>query len=194
MNISSTTSANEVGASFVCSVVNGSYFIMSISSTTTTATYIDYLSVDVVFFNTLFFARQNFSFFRSGIVTGTNGSTITYTDPGVVYSSTSMAGLYSFKAKGTFTFGNSYQEPNDLIISRPNNTGDVFVVYYWLLQTYYCDFTTPYLYQNLCYDVCPPGTNPDDTTLTCIACLNYCYSCAPTAITLCLSCNPSDYR
>ena len=66
---------------------------------------------------------------------------------------------------------------------------------YWLLFTYYCNYTTPYLNlnNNLCYSSCPLRTVANNVTLRCKSCPFDCLSCQVNG--RCLSCDSvNDFR
>ena len=66
---------------------------------------------------------------------------------------------------------------------------------FWLLPTYYCNYSTPYLEKigNLCYSQCPLRMFENNSTLTCDACPFDCLTCASNGN--CLSCDQqTDHR
>jgi hypothetical protein len=104
-----------------------------------------------------------------------------------------MMGMKSFYVNGQnfFSFESSLGETTSVSSTSGYQT---LMFMYWSFRLRVCPTGYPYfeLPTLLCYDVCPDGTYPNDTILTCPACNYTCRTCS--SFNVCTDCNITTNR
>jgi hypothetical protein len=122
--------------------------------------YFNFIVINKGYYN-----RPNYAAFS---VINNLGSNYTVTNTSMLYSSSYLICLNGINIqKDSFLdFHISTNSPDSFTLST-NNQNDTFSISYLIVYTYYCHYSTPYLYNNSCYDICPPILYGNADNLVC---------------------------
>ena len=153
--------------------------------------YVQTIYLNLLAFNNGFYNQPKYASFILQTITGSN-FTVSNTSFFFLQSTLVALTAISIQKDSFLNFQIQIYSPNFFTISTSNQNASYTIVYL-LALTYYCQYSTPFLYNTTCYDVCPPRYYGDSNNLACNACSYDCYTCSDSSI--CTSCNSqNDHR
>ena len=157
--------------------------------------YVSKVSYIWMSYNDLDVNKNNYGSFTLQTITANNGGTLRYSSANpIIYDFNTIVGLTAIKISGQSNFQFSTNINSNTQLSITASYGFARLDFNVLIvQTYYCKYDAPYLYNNICYEICPTRTYAVESQLVCNTCPYDCYTCTTNG--LCLTCNvTTDFR